>query len=399
MDVDTILLNKDVLIEDGIIKSIKDNFGKRVKSAKHTVIQARGNYLIPGLMDAHVHYASDTKLYKLYDSLYLRYGITTVIALNGCKELLNYRATNRKGPDLYISSPPVNDSTMTNNQALSLLKDYHKAGYDFIKIYTNLSRNAYQTINLNADRFGLRILGHIPSKVGTFEVLSGNQELVSHAEEFLYHAPVNYLMGEIETPLRPDETWLSTIADSTFYYKKYVSPTLITFNNIHQTITNYKALKDSTKLSLQHPIALSWNWSDSPLPKKLNGSLTRQRFGFGMEFQMALVKELYKRGNVLLAGTDAPTQPCLVPGYSLHQEIFLLYKSGLSSYEALKTATGNTAGFLSVKPTKGTIKAGNEASVILLKKNPLVDIQNTQTVKTVFLKGRIVYQEAGQMLN
>ena len=73
-----------------------------------------------------------------------------------------------------------------------------------------------------------------------------------------------------------------------------------------------------------------------------------------------------------------------MPGYSLHQEMQILSKAGLSNYDILRSATFNAAQFLNISSEFGTIEVGKEASFILLSKNPLVDIENTLSIKKVF---------------
>ncbi len=97
----------------------------------------------------------------------------------------------------------------------------------------------------------------------------------------------------------------------------------------------------------------------------------------------------------MLAGTDAPTLPGLVPGRSLHQEMQLLSEAGLSNYEALKSATINPARFLKVDADFGTIEVGKEASFLLLNKNPLEDISNTLEIQSVFVRGKQMNSKAG----
>ena len=132
-------------------------------------------------------------------------------------------------------------------------------------------------------------------------------------------------------------------------------------------------------MALSHPIAIAWQWSKetSFIPKKFSSPLSVSRLQFGYGYQLKLVSAFNKAGVLLLAGTDAPTLPGLMPGRSLHQEMQLLCEAGLSNYEALKAATTNPARFLKIHSDFGTIEVGKEASLLLLNKNPLEDISNT----------------------
>ena len=85
-----------------------------------------------------------------------------------------------------------------------------------------------------------------------------------------------------------------------------------------------------------------------------------------------------------MAGSDSP-EFFVVQGFSIHDELEMFVKSGLSSFAALQTATINTATYLGIDNRKGTIEAGKEAVLLLLDKNPFEDIRNTRTINTVFM--------------
>ena len=390
---DTAIKNVDLFVNKGVIGKIeKHNKNKVLTLLSDLVIDASGEYLLPSFVDCHVHYGDNKDLFSEYDSLYLKYGITKVVALNGTDNLLEHRESIRNktvmGPDIYCSSPKNNDSALTANQANALLKEYKMKGYNFIKIYNDLSKNGFDIFSENAKKYDLRLLGHIPKSIGTFGVLQSNMELVVHAEEFLYHSPVNYLMGEITQPVKPDELYINQLADSVSKYKKYVSPTLIAFSSILFSARNIKGYINSVPLPQNHPIAVYWKWSASFIPKKFSQEESISRLQYAYDYQLKLVKAFNNKGVVMLVGTDSPTIPGVVPGYSLHQEMQILSKAGLSNYDILKSATFNAARFLNISSEFGTIEVGKEASFILLSKNPLVDIENTLSIKKVFSCGK-----------
>ena len=400
---DTILGGMDVVIENGKISDVRQHT-KRKKSdvLKELLIDGSGKYLMPALIDCHVHYGSNAVLFQAYDSLYFRYGIAKVLALIGTPELLQHRDSIRKGlvygPEIWCSGPRLNDSTMTAHQAKELLQSHKVVGYDFVKIYSDLSKEAFDEISREAHTYGLRIVGHIPQRVTTSGVLRSNQELVVHAEEFLYNPPVNYFMGDIKVPEKPDTMYIPALADSVRFYQKAVSPTLIAYKSILQSAINLEAYVKTVPLALSHPIAIAWQWSKetSFIPKKFSSPLSVSRLQFAYDYQLKLVNAFNRAGVLLLAGTDAPTIPGLMPGRSLHQELQLLCEAGLSNYEALKAATIDPARFLKIDSHFGTIEVGKEASLLLLNKNPLENIFNTLQIELVFVKGKQMQNEAGR---
>lgn len=392
---DTILRGMDIVIENGRIQKIKQHEERgKSKLGKALFIDGKGRYLMPALIDCHVHYGYNPALFQAYDSLYLQYGIVKVLALNGEPQLLQHRDSIRKGlvngPEIQCSGQRVNDSSMTAAQAKELLQNLKAAGYDFVKIYSDLSKAGFDEISREAYKYGLRIVGHIPQRVTTSGVLHSKQELIAHAEEFLYNPPVNYLMGDIAIPEKPNPIYIPAIADSVRLYQKAVSPTLIAYRSILQSALNLEAYLKTVPLPLSHPIAQTWQWSkeNSFIPKKFKSPLSISRLRYGYEYQLKLVGAFNKAGVLLLAGTDAPTIPGLMPGRSLHQEMQLLCEAGLSNYEALKAAITNPAHFLKIDSDFGTIEVGKEGSLLMLTKNPLENISNTLEIESVFVKGK-----------
>lgn len=105
-------------------------------------------------------------------------------------------------------------------------------------------------------------------------------------------------------------------------------------------------------------------------------------------FTRRLTSALHKAGVPLLLGTDALGAPLAIPGASAHQELQLLVESGLTPYEALRTATVNPAKFLGKEDEFGTITVGKRADLLLVSANPLVDIHTLQNPVGVMVRGQ-----------
>lgn len=100
-----------------------------------------------------------------------------------------------------------------------------------------------------------------------------------------------------------------------------------------------------------------------------------------------LIKKLHEAGVLLVLGTDSGL-PGLVHGFSTHEELELLVKSGLTPYEAWLTATRNAAIAVSAREKWGTIEPGKQADFILLSKNPFQDVNHSASIIGVMKKGR-----------
>ncbi|MEI8187394.1 MAG: amidohydrolase family protein, partial [Candidatus Saccharibacteria bacterium] len=93
--------------------------------------------------------------------------------------------------------------------------------------------------------------------------------------------------------------------------------------------------------------------------------------------------------SILLAGSDTPN-PFVIPGISLHEELELLSKAGISNYEILKAATINGARFVDKEKSIGTVEEGKIANLLILGSNPLEDINNSKDISGVILHGNYI---------
>lgn len=102
---------------------------------------------------------------------------------------------------------------------------------------------------------------------------------------------------------------------------------------------------------------------------------------------MTLVKRLHDAGVGLLLGSD-PMNPYIVPGVSLHEELTLLARAGLSPYQALRAGTSDAARFLKRESDFGTITVGQRGDLLLLEGNPLEHVANAGRRVGVIVHGR-----------
>ena len=117
------------------------------------------------------------------------------------------------------------------------------------------------------------------------------------------------------------------------------------------------------------------------------------RMGALYSIHAHLVGAMNRAGVPILAGTDCPN-PYVYPGFSLHDELGLLVRAGLTPAEALRSATINPARFLGVTDSLGTVVPGSVADLVLLDANPLEDIANTKRIRAVIQGGRFLDRSA-----
>ncbi len=145
----------------------------------------------------------------------------------------------------------------------------YATGYNFIKVYSYLSKEGFEAIDREAAHVGMPIIGHIPLKAGTWSVLRSTQSLIAHAEEFMYNEPVYYMMGNVVKDEPINWRGIMSIADSVRRYKKAVSPTLVAFSSI---ISAAKMDPTDSQLSAHknyERIAKEWNWDLQTNPYSL----------------------------------------------------------------------------------------------------------------------------------
>ena len=96
--------------------------------------------------------------------------------------------------------------------------------------------------------------------------------------------------------------------------------------------------------------------------------------------------DLLRAGVPVIAGVDAPLVPY---GAALHTEIAGYVEAGFTPFQALQTATMNTATLLNVQNDLGSIEAGKLADLVIVDGNPLVNIRDTMRVRTVIANGNV----------
>jgi imidazolonepropionase-like amidohydrolase len=107
---------------------------------------------------------------------------------------------------------------------------------------------------------------------------------------------------------------------------------------------------------------------------------------------MRMVVDLNKAGVPLMIGTDLML-PGIIPGYSVHEEMMIWQEAGIPPADILRSATIVPAQFMGLGDRLGSVSEGKIASMVLVRANPLEDINNAQQIESLFMRGKYFSRE------
>ncbi len=349
-------------------------------------IDGRGKYLMPGLVDMHVHQPHDLA-YQL--TLFITNGVTTIRNMWGQEYNLRLREQIVKGkligPTVYTTGPIIDGVPWSSSsgdlgtfvgtpeQAAQAVADHKEAGYDFIKVIS-LSLECYDAIIEAASKHGMPVVGHV--SVGLEHVLAAGQHSIEHLTGYS-----SFLRVE-DSPSweQIDETKIPHIAQTTREAGTWNCVTLVCY----QKRMSSEEAEQERKLPYMKYVSplVKQRWVESGRYRDADPNRGRK-----MSNRKRMTKALHDAGARILLGSDTPN-PYVVPGFSLHQELRILVDAGLTPYEAIKAGTRDAAECLGELDEFGTISAGLRADLVLTEDNPLEDVGNAAKCIGVMARGR-----------
>jgi imidazolonepropionase-like amidohydrolase len=443
----------NVLIENDRIVSVNREIGAKAPAGA-TVVSAKGQFLIPGLIDSHVHLVSVPGMtdeqddsnslmikdyFKQLPRSYLYYGYTTLVdlAVIDHKALADFRDAPLH-PDLYDcgeSLPFANGYPMSflppekrfklfpnfiydPKQASSIPPEYkpedHTPAVDVARVKasrgicvkTYFERGFAQDRNLpvmgadvlaeirrSATRDELVLMMHANSFEAQKFAVAGNVDIIAHGM---------WNWGDLDskTELPPEiKTLLDEIAEKKIGYQ----PTI-------QVMQGLRAYFDPEYLKMQAiPKVIPQemlDWFNSPQGKWFKKELVDH------DTTDAAILKMYEQGPVrrvrqvvaylaskdadFLFGTDTPSSPTYgnLPGLNGYLEMQQLQKAGLSLAQIFKAATISNARKFKIDSQVGTIESGKIANLILLKKSPLESLEAYDSITTIWIHGRPVARDS-----
>jgi imidazolonepropionase-like amidohydrolase len=403
---DTVLHAHTVVVEEGRIAQVGPDASMRLPRGTR-VIDAAGRYLVPGLIDAHVHVRAASEL----DS-YLRHGVTTVVALRGTDTTLALREQVRSGaipgPRILSAGPLIDgDPPIWRSGATRVVTTVEEAraeaaaqcagDYDVVKTYSNLHADLLAAVVATAHACGLPVVSHLPRhpsrEEGLARGLAANIDVIAHGEEVFF----THLGGAADALITRADARVSDAAIATAVRMirdagVYVIPNLSFIEMTGRLLEDAGAVFAHSEFRRLEPhVQELWRTQGPAQRPDVEAFARRERV------RRAAVSELTARlhdaGVPLLVGTDA-SAPGLFPGWSTHLELELLVRTGLTPFDALVAAT-RTPGAFFVRHLRsrdgvlgvGTIEQGRAADLLLLDGNPLEDVRHLRRLDGVMVRG------------
>ncbi len=299
---DTVLRKKKVLIRDGRIEAL----GEDIQAPDIEVIDARNGYLVPGLIDMHVHVWDRYEL-----GLYLANGVTSVRNVWGMPMHLRMKEKIRKGellaPQFLTTGPKLtgpefigddNLQLTSPEQAREKVKEYKDRGYDFIKTYYGLTPEIFDAVLEQARKSEMDIIAHPSQKVPYSYHFNPQIASIEHAEDIVQQ-PLEYKLDTLKMQ--------KVVADMANAGHNSFCPTLMAFYNIYNMIQDEDVLS-SEPVELMNPSirmvdskAQFERWQSTKEQDSEVGDRIRKQH----EFHLLAIKKLNDAGVNLICGTDA----------------------------------------------------------------------------------------------
>lgn len=369
-------------------------------SAEFRKVDGKGKYLIPGLWDAHVHL---TKAGESSLALFLANGVTAVRDMGSDPvEVIRWRreieSGQRPGPRIKTAGrifesranvermkaehtvEPVDrirQPVQTPDDVRKAVADLKSLGVDLLKVRSIPNRESLDALVEAARQAHLPLTGHA---IGPPKDLFGKFQSIEH---LLAYPPLKLTEPErrqLFRTMRDSGTWMSTTMvnfEGSILLPNDAADALLAdrvgrFDSRRKYVGGYllEDWREQIKEKKESP-----NYIDSA--RELLPILYRD------------IREMHAEGVKLLAGTDVAVA-FIYPGFSLHDELGLYVRQiGLSPMETLRIATHNPAEFFHEESSLGGIAEGQEADLVLLDRNPLDDIRNTQAIRAVIARGKL----------
>jgi imidazolonepropionase-like amidohydrolase len=399
----TVIVRGEEIVETGPVESVRVPRGA-------TRIDGRDLFLVPGLVDAHVHFmrpmpapsdsASDTsrivgssspafaKENEAFAREFVRNGVTTVRNLWGHPEIDTLAQAIARGaltgPTIYSTGPLTDGAppvwmgsrvVRNRDEAERAVQQDVARGYVALKLYSRLDAVAYDELVEAARAAGLPLVGHVPRSVSIERVIEARQYSIEHVGELVpgLVSPAVRAGSPADIFARVDLQRLPALAQQLAEAGTWVCPTLVVDNASRRPPPRPTDVARVPTQVVERYARAYPKWGSPPERAALHDQI---------------VAELHRAGVGLVAGTDT-YKPGVLPGTPLHDELDAFVRAGLlSPYSALRTATIDAARFLGRGGEFGEVATGQRADLLLVGGSPLLDVGALRDRVGVVIRGR-----------
>lgn len=352
------------------------------------VINARGKFLLPGFWDMHAHFEQVE-----WGPAYLAAGVTTVRDVGNEFEFITavrdaLKTGRGLGPRMLLAGIIDGESSTswglirasTPAEAEAAVNRYHTAGFQQIKIYSSVEPPIVEAICAAAHKLGMTVTGHVPTGLNAIQAVEAGMDQINHVQYLLPVLRPRAFRSPQGAPPPPLDFQTPEAQKAIQFLKEHntvIDPTLAVFEwSMHPAEKPFASIEPGAG---KVPRQLAGAINNTGVPA-ISVPLTTAI----LDRYYSIVGALHKAGIPIVAGTDQ-----VVPGHSLHREIELYVKSGFTPMEAIQAATIVPARVMKLDKESGTIEAGKRADIVILDRDPLDNIRNIRTGKTVIAAGRI----------
>jgi imidazolonepropionase-like amidohydrolase len=392
------LKDQTVVVVDGAIKSVGPSAAAKPPAGAE-IVDLAGKALLPGLWDMHAHIGDAD------GALNIGSGVTTARDVGNDPDKLDdqkkrYDEGTAVGPHLLrfgfiegrgekAASSKVTAETET--EAKAAVEFYFKRGYEGIKIYNSMKPELVPLLAKEAHARGMLVVGHIPVHMLANEAVRAGYDGIEHINMVL----LNFL-ADHDTDTRTTARFLLVADKATtvdlkgkavqdFFgllrdKKTVVDPTLATFESTFAGVPG-KITPGEEWMVARLPVQTQRSFLTGGLPIPEGQEKARLE---SWEHVIATVKAMRDAKVTLVAGTDA------LAGLSLHHELELFVRAGLSPAEALRAATIVPAREMKKDKKSGSIAPGKDADLVVVDGDPLARIGDIRNVVST-MRGGVVF--------